>query len=96
VKVDLDAKILDLRGKPISDSGTEMTLSHVICGAMLNTLPTDQDMKVTDKVRMFGLAERAVKGGEQEFSLEDLSFIKERVGRLFGPLVVGRTFSILC
>jgi hypothetical protein len=95
MKIDLSAKILDLKGKPLPDADEELTLGSVICAATINQTPDEKDMKASDKVRLFQLAERAVVGGEQDFTLEDAAFVKERIGRMFGPLVVGRAYKLL-
>lgn len=95
MKVDLDAKITDLEGRPTKDGEKDMTLSSVICSAMLVTVPGDQELSSDEKVRMFKLAQSAIKAGQQELSVEDVAFLKKRIGKLFGPLVVGRAFDLL-
>lgn len=95
MKVQLDTKILNLQGEPIKDGDGDLTLKAVICAAMLGLLQEDQNADSTAKVRMFRLAQRAVDGGEQDISAEDITLIKQRVGKMYGALIVGRAFDLL-
>ncbi len=95
MQLDLDEKILDLEGKPLKDADKDMTLCSVVCAAMLATVPEDQNLPADKKVKMFRLAQIAIKRGKQDLPIEDVAFLKERIGKLYGPLVVGRVYDIL-
>ncbi len=95
MKLDFDYKILDLEGKPIKDGEKDTTLCSVVCAAMLATVPGDDQLPADDKVKMFRLAQTAMKHGVQDVPIEDVAFLKKRIGKLFGALIVGRVFDLL-
>jgi hypothetical protein len=43
----------------------------------------------------FNLAQKAYAGGDIEFDLDELKLIKDRVGDIFPPLVVGTVYQAL-
>lgn len=92
MKVDFSKVITGLKGEPLSDGKEPVTLSAVVCGVLL---ALDQAESAEDKVRKFQLAVRAVNGGVQDLSAEDLVLLKKLIGKLCPPLVVGRSYQIL-
>jgi hypothetical protein len=96
MKIDLDALILDLHGKPLPNGGdASMTLGETIATAMIAIAPDDQSLSGDEKMRMFRLAQLAVKGGAQDIKTEDLAMLKTRVGKMYGPLIVGRVYDLI-
>lgn len=95
MKVKFDTVLTNLKGEPLKDGKDDLTAASAIGTAMLATMPDDTSLTSKDKMRMFRLAQVACQGGVQEVPVEDVAFIKERVGKLYGPLVVGRVFELL-
>ncbi len=96
MKVNFDTVLVDLRGSPIKDSGSEdLTLSAVCCTVLLSPYPDEQNLGGKDKVRRYKLALKVSEGGEQEVSAEDISDLKALIAKGYAPLVVGRAYEIL-
>lgn len=95
MKVNFDAKILDLKGNPLKDGTADLTLSDVTCAALIAVLQDDQNADSNKKMKLFRLAQTATKGGEQEVPAEDVVLLKERVSKMYSALIVGRVFDLL-
>jgi len=77
MKLNFDAEILDLVGKPLQNGEDgSMTLNSIACAALINVLQEDQSMSADDKVKMFRLAQVASKGGVQDVKAEDVALLK--------------------
>ena len=95
MKVNFSAEITDLRGNPVKDGDENLTLGAVACSAMLAVMSTDQNLPSAEKVRMFRLAQKAADGGEVEVTAEDVVLLKDRIGTLYGALIVGRVYDLV-
>jgi hypothetical protein len=97
MKINFDAEILDLDGKPLVDGapGKTMTLASVSCASLINMLREDESIPADDKVKMFRIAQLACKGGEQEIKTEDVALLKKRIGKMYGALIVGRAYDLI-
>ncbi len=95
MKLKLDAKILDLEDKPIlNPDETEVTLSVVCINALMSTLEQDKGLSGDKKAALFTLA-LSLKGGNEEVTVEEVAMIKERIGIMFGQLIVGRVYALI-
>lgn len=70
-----------------------MTLSDAAVTALESAFPEDKDAK--KKFEQDQLARRIYKATAATLSSEDITLLKERIGRVFGPAVVGATWLIL-
>jgi hypothetical protein len=95
VKLDFDAKILNLKNEPLKESDDDMTLGSVICSVMLNVIPEDQNGTGQKKMQMFRMAQLASQGGEADVKAEDIVLLKDRVAKMCGALIVGRVYDLL-
>lgn len=95
MKVDFAATIKDIHGVVLKEGQDDMTLGNVVCTAMLNTVPEDRALTADQKMQMFRAAESAAAGGVQDLSVEAVAAIKDRIGKLYGALIVGRCFDLL-
>lgn len=94
--MNFDAEILDLVGKPLQNGEDgSMTLNSIACAALINVLQEDQSMSADDKVKMFRLAQVASKGGVQDVKAEDVALLKQRIGKMYGALIVGRAYDLI-
>lgn len=101
MKVNFDAKILDLKNEPVKDDDgkTDATLGTVSAKVLLAVFPDEaqtpakEQMKL--KVARYELAKAVSKGGEQDVSVEDVAILKELMARAYGPLVVGRCYELI-
>lgn len=95
MKLNFSTPILDLEGKPCKVGEKETTLGTVVIEALMAVFPDEQNLLGETKLKRFRLAEVAIKGGEQDLSVDDVSMIKALVGKAYGPLVVGRVYDML-
>jgi hypothetical protein len=91
-KYKLDAPITDLEDKPFP--GGE-TLRTVLLGACLNTLRADELMDAKQKVTLYLLSKKIAEKGDVELTSDDIVLLKDRVGKAYNPLVVGRVYEVL-
>ena len=89
-----DLKALD-GSKSITDGleGTAVTLRSVCTAALL--APEQREISEKEKVERFWLASRIQNTAKMEFKAEDTVLLKKVVGRVCGPLLVGRVFEII-
>lgn len=95
MKVDFSTAILDLTGKPLVENENPITLGSISCTALTALAPDESQLAAATKVSRFRLALIASTGGEQDITPEQLVELKDLVGKLFAPLVVGRVYEIL-
>ena len=72
-----------------------MTLGDVALVALESALEEDRTMPGADKFRLDDLARRLYKNKDVVLPVEDIATIKTRIGKAFGPLVVGAAWRLL-
>jgi hypothetical protein len=92
MKINVAQPILDLDGKQIDG---EATLRKACVQVLLNPLKGDDGQSGQDKASLFALAMQINSEDEPDLAIEDWAKIKERVGRGYGPLVVGRVYAMI-
>jgi hypothetical protein len=97
MKVNVDQVLKNMDGSSMKDvdvdgNAIDATLKMAIVNALL--APVERESG-TDKMRKFNLAQKAYAGGDIEFDLDELKLIKDRVGDIFPPLVVGTVYQAL-
>jgi hypothetical protein len=97
MKIDFDAPILDADGQTLKQSpdGPDALLSSVAVQALFAVLPGDDKLAPQKKADIGALGLKLHSGGEQELTVENIALIKERVARMFAPLVVTRAWALL-
>ena len=95
IKVDTPLTTMD--GKVMKDNdGQGNAVDATVKMCMINALLSPvQNEKGLDKVKKFDLAQRIYKTDEINLTAEEISLIKERVGDIFPPLVVGQIYELL-
>lgn len=94
--IDFTRVLNGLDGKPLqSEQKEKLTLSDVAVNALLATLDEDRQLAGTEKVKRYELARKIY--GQKEVSLtpEELVMIRERIGKAYGPVVVGVAWRFL-
>lgn len=92
MKIDLTAQILDLKGEALDPP---MTLRDVCTMALLSTLRDDDKLNGPQKADLFALALRMVDATEVDLKVEDVALLKDRIGRGYPPITVGRAYALL-
>jgi hypothetical protein len=103
MNIDVSQKITTLDGTtiPASDgvSGElrPTVLKDILVKAMIEPSQGEaQTMKGEVKFQRYMLAQKIYQSeGVVDFEIEDLALLRESVGKLFGPLVVGQVWSML-
>ena len=90
MKIDVNIAIKDLKGEP-----TEAVVRDVIITSLLTMLKGDEHLGGQEKSNLYRLAALTAASDEPDYRVEDLTLIKERIGRAYPPLVVGRSYEIL-
>lgn len=106
MNINLNKKLLDFNGDTLKMNGEESTIGNTIRFALLNEpmvitedgRPIESKISGEEKFKLFKLVERMEKceqPKEFKISLEEATLIKERVGKIFPPIYVGRVWSEL-
>lgn len=101
--IDFSAPILDLFGRPCIEAGTgsngtdpkNLTLATVASSALTAAIPDEPNQSAAVKVQRFGLALRVAAGGSVDLKAEEVAMLKDLIGKLYQPLVVGRAYDLL-
>jgi len=80
-------KDVDADGKTV-----DATLKDAIVNAVLSP---GQDETGKQKVECYEIARRVFAGGNVELSAEDIVLIKNKVGKVYPPLIVGQAYALL-
>lgn len=99
MKINFDFVPVDLMSEqPITmpDGKTPATLARLCAQALGAALPEDdKEQTAEDKVRAWSLGGKIVRGGVVDLAAEDIALLKKRVGKLYGPFVVGPCLEAL-
>lgn len=94
--INLKAPILDYENKPMQDKGAEEPLNFldVFINALNGQLPSEV-FTAEVKNRIYQVSMKIYKSDEPNFTTEQLTLIKERVGKIYNPLVYGRVCDLI-
>lgn len=95
MKIDFSKQILTIDEQPMTRSNvddTKVDLAWVCVTALL----ADSEGSIDDKTKAFALAQRVLKGGEQDISPEEAASIKVRVNAAYKNVtLVARAAALL-
>lgn len=95
MKIDFNIELKDMNDKPIMEAKDKpLTLDKVCVNAILSEIP-DEKTTGEQKLQRFKLAKKIYGAGEIDIASEEIVLIKDKVGKLYLPLVVGQVFLIL-
>jgi hypothetical protein len=97
MKVDVTEKLVSMEGCVIKDTdgngnAIDATVKLAIVNALLSPV---QSEKGVDKIKKYELAKKVYASDEVDLDENEIKLIKERVGDLYTPLIVGRIFELL-
>jgi hypothetical protein len=92
--VDFSTVLIGADGKPMPNGDKKLTLGDVAGAALMSTLEEDKNSTGAEKYKLFKLAQKVV-GNKGPFTVEDMALIKARIGKAYGPGVVGPAFELL-
>ncbi len=86
--------LTDYEGRQIYDGKEPVTYRKVFATA-LNTISEQDRPPAEEMARIYELSVRLYSGAEIELTIEDAVLIKEKVGKVYNPLVFGRARDVL-
>jgi len=96
MKIDVTKVLKDFDDNPIMDVKNGETVEATIRMAIVNALLTpSKNDKGTEKLEKFTLAQRVYGDDEVDLNEDEIKLIKDKIGELFAPMVVGRIFELL-
>lgn len=95
MQIDVTTSLKDRYGKPLIDAGQQLTLRSVLLVALDTPLKGDDELAVSDKARMYIMGNRIVQNVTPAFSSEEITILKDRVGRGYHTLIAGQVMAIL-
>lgn len=101
MKVDFNKKLVSLKGKELKAKDSKgklvpMTLGDACAEGLLVVLETDNKEGGQSKYTRWKLAGRIINSKVAiEIKVEDMALIKERVGKMYGAVVVGPVFDLI-
>ena len=97
--IDFTQTLNGLGGKPLMDPTVKppipMTLGDVAVIALEAQTADDQRTPGAEKFKLDRLAQRIYENKDVVLSVEEMATIKDRIGKTYGPLVVGAAWRIL-
>jgi hypothetical protein len=96
---DFTTVLTGIDGKPIQNGDVKppvpMTLGDVVVGALEMQTADDQHSTGEAKFKLDELARRIYGNKDVVLSVEDLATIKARIGKAYGPLIVGASWRLI-
>ena len=91
MKIDVTVPMRNLDGEPVPDS----SLRLIITESLLGVLRGDEGLDGPRKADLYALAFRIHHDDKPDLKAEEISLIKERIGRAYAPLIVGMSYKLL-
>lgn len=94
----MEQVILDLNNEPVMDPLTKkaLTLTTASLNALLATYDDERGLTGKEKADRMQLALKINKRpSEVDLTAEQMTKLKELIGKAYGPLVVGRAYEML-
>ena len=94
MKINFEQEFKTLEGVVIKDENDEvLTLKKVSTNSLMASLPREE-LTGEQKLKRYNLANK-IHAGEQEVLVEDISLIKEMIGKVYTTLIVGQAYNLL-
>jgi hypothetical protein len=97
--IDFTRVLVGVDGKPLQSSDpkktTGMTLSEAAVAGLETILDEDKQSSGTDKFKLDELAHKIYEKKSVVLTVEEIALIKTRIGKAYGPLVVGPAWRLL-
>jgi hypothetical protein len=98
MRIDFGRQLVAINGEPMTDGadGTEVTLRLVCVNALLADMESDRGATGVQKMGRWTLATRIFNAnGPLDMTVEEVTEIKDRVGKAFATGIVGPAFALL-
>jgi len=97
MKVKVNEALKSFDGKPLKDvDANGQAVDATIRTAMINALlsPVQKESGL-EKVKKYKLAQKIYDGDEIDLDVDEIKLIKDRIGEVYPPVVVGQVYEIL-
>lgn len=96
MKIDFDITIENLYGQNVKDADTneDITLGKA-CVTALTIVLQDEKISGDEKFKRYMLATKIVEGGEIIITTEEIVMLKDLIGKVYGPTIVGPVYMQL-
>lgn len=96
MRIKLKQPVLNYENKPLTaqNSSETMNFFDVFINALNGQLPNDI-LTAEVKNRIYQISKKIYKSDEPNFTTEELSLIKERVGKIYAPMIYGRVCDLI-
>lgn len=97
MKIQWKVILTDVAGKEINaENGEPLTLDKVAINALSQMTQQDSPLSGEEKFKLGALAHKIYLADEEtEFEVEEISKVKERIGRLYTPIAVFQAYNLL-
>lgn len=96
MKIEWGTVFQDMDGKDIKIEGDKpMTLAKVAVSALTNVSEQDRQLTGEEKFKLGQLAFKIHTEPEAEFEVEDISKVKDKIGKFWSPYIVFKAYSLL-
>jgi hypothetical protein len=94
MRVHVAQQLTDYEGRKLVDGKDPVTFRRVFATAL--NASDEKDRPGPEKMaQIYALSVKLYSGEEIELTLEEATLIKEQVGKVYNPLVYGRTVDLL-
>lgn len=99
MKIRIDQPIMDWEGKVVPSGETDTTpfTFRAVIGNCLNFQNNDNPLTAQKKLQAFQIGVKlfSKKLDEYDLTIDQVTFIKERIGIFYGPVIYGRFLELI-
>ena len=95
MKIDVMQSVRDYEGRPVKDGADKNLSLRTVISASINASVGDKPMTAEDKNKAFQISLKVWGDKVVDLTVDQLAFIKTKVGEVYNPLVYGRVCQII-
>ena len=96
MKINWNAVLVDMENKPLkADADKDLTLAKVAINALSQVTQADANLTGEEKFKLGALAYKIHNEPDAEYEVEEVSKVKERIGKLYAPSAVFQAYNLL-
>ncbi len=100
MKIKIRASVLDYEGKeilvPEKEGGEKpLTFFEVFINSLNGQTPNEAPLTAEKKNQIYQISKKIYSSNEPNFTTEQLTLIKERVGKSYAPMIYGKVCDVI-
>jgi hypothetical protein len=97
MKLNIDQPVIDFSGKPIENDKKEIITFRSIIETTLNAQSEQYPLTSEKKLHAFQIGIKLFhkKLAEYDLTVDQVTFIKDRIGLFYGPVIYGRFLELI-